>query len=334
MIEKLISLNGYNVIEIGEFNGINGLWGAVKKYSDYNDVLLFSTEDMISNLNVDDLKLYIKNSLNIYNAHLNIILLTESNYADNIIETIKIKEIEEFSTILNYKDRVIFYSGIKSSQLVKDITYVPEEKRELSHIVNNNRKIPVITYSIIVINILFYIVTMFLSGNLFNSDINVLVMLGAKVNYLIDQGEYYRFITCMFLHGGLMHIALNMYALYAIGPLVESYYGKIKYLIIYFISGIVSSVFSYKFSDSVSIGASGAIFGLLGATLILAYRNKHKIGKGFMQNIISVIVINLIIGLSIHNVDNFGHIGGLIGGLLVSLIIFLVSFKEKEVNKM
>ncbi|MCS4483449.1 rhomboid family intramembrane serine protease [Clostridium botulinum] len=126
----------------------------------------------------------------------------------------------------------------------------------------------------------------------------------------------------MFLHGGLIHLALNMYALNAIGPLVEIYFGKAKYLIIYFISGILSSYFSYLFSSSVSIGASGAIFGILGATLIIAYTNRKKGGKEFLNNIISVIVVNLILGFSIPNVDNFGHIGGLIGGVIITFVLF------------
>ncbi len=166
-----------------------------------------------------------------------------------------------------------------------------------------------------------YLITAFLSGSIFTSDIRVLIFLGAKVNSFINNGEYYRLITAMFLHGGLIHLALNMYALNSIGPLVEIYFGKVKYLIIYFISGILSSYFSYLFSSSVSIGASGAIFGTLGATLIIAYKNRKKGGKEFLNNIISVIVINLILGFSIPNVDNFGHIGGLIGGVIVTLLL-------------
>ncbi len=74
-----------------------------------------------------------------------------------------------------------------------------------------------------------------------------------------------------------------------------------------------------------SIGASGAIFGILGATLIIAYTNRKKGGKEFLNNIISVIVVNLILGFSIPNVDNFGHIGGLIGGVIITLVLFLYS---------
>jgi rhomboid protease GluP len=176
---------------------------------------------------------------------------------------------------------------------------------------------PWVTYIIMGVNILIYILTAYLSKDAMNSNIYVLVDLGAKVNVLISSGEYYRLITCMFLHGGLIHLALNMYSLYAIGPLVERVYGKAKYIAIYFIAGIASSLLSYIFSDSISIGASGAIFGILGATLVFAITIRKTVGKDFYNNILQVMVVNLIIGFSIPNIDNFGHIGGMLGGIIM-----------------
>lgn len=131
----------------------------------------------------------------------------------------------------------------------------------------------------------------------------------------------------MFLHGGIVHVAVNMYSLYAIGPMVERVYGKAKYIAIYFISGILASIFSYAFSTSVSIGASGAIFGLLGAVLIFAFKSKGKTGSGFIKSILSVIFINIFIGATLPNIDNFAHMGGLLGGMLVA---FLVSFRTES----
>lgn len=167
-----------------------------------------------------------------------------------------------------------------------------------------------------------YLISAFLSGSILEMDARVLVYLGANFAPLIDMGEYYRFITCAFLHGGIMHIALNMYALYAIGPLIEKTYGKSKFTLIYFISAIIASFFSYKFSIGVSMGASGAIFGLLGAALVLSIRMRKVIGEDFKRSIISVILVNVIIGLSISNIDNFAHLGGLLGGTLVSMVVF------------
>jgi rhomboid protease GluP len=166
-----------------------------------------------------------------------------------------------------------------------------------------------------------YILTAFLSGSIFNADVYALIALGAKQNTLIVQGEYYRFITAMFLHGGIIHLGFNMYALKAIGPTIEKAFGKIKYLLIYFLGGAISVIASFVFSEEVSIGASGAIFALLGSTLILALRMKDKLGKEMVRNILSVIAINIFIGFSMPNIDNFAHIGGLVGGIAVTSLL-------------
>jgi rhomboid protease GluP len=113
-----------------------------------------------------------------------------------------------------------------------------------------------------------------------------------------------------------------MYALYSIGPVVEKIYGPKKYILIYFVSGILSSLLSYTMSPAMSIGASGAIFGLLGAMLVYAYNMRKRIGKGLIKNIVTVIAINLFIGMTIPNIDNFAHIGGLLGGLIISCYFF------------
>ena len=200
-----------------------------------------------------------------------------------------------------------------------------EKSKEVFMEKQDFEKKPWATYIIMGINILVFMITAFLSKNIMTSNISVLIYLGAKVNVLISSGEYYRLITCMFLHAGLLHISLNMYSLYIIGPLVERVYGRVKYISIYFIAGIVASLFSYIFSNDISIGASGAIFGLLGATLIFAITIKKTVGKDFYINILQVMAVNLIIGFSIPNIDNYAHIGGILGGIVMG--------KFFEVNK-
>ena len=139
-----------------------------------------------------------------------------------------------------------------------------------------------VTYILICINILIFIITAFLSKNIYNIDLYTLIALGAKVNELINNGQVWRLLTCAFLHGGLAHIAFNMYSLKIIGSEVEYVYGKVKYIGIYLISALGGSIFSYLFNaDSISVGASGAIFGLLGAMLIFGIRHKNKIGKAY-----------------------------------------------------
>lgn len=185
------------------------------------------------------------------------------------------------------------------------------------------------TYILIALNILIYLVSVIKARNLFEIDIYTLANMGAKVNVLINDGEVWRFITAAFLHGGLVHIGFNMMALKVIGIQVEQIYGWKKYLIIYFSSALGGTILSYMFSpQSISVGASGAVFGLLGAMLVFGVSKKDVIGKSFMMNIIEVIVLNVIIGISVPNIDNFGHFGGLILGGLTALIFYWLDKKE------
>ncbi|GIM27493.1 membrane associated peptidase [Clostridium polyendosporum] len=213
-------------------------------------------------------------------------------------------------------NRVLQYES-STEFIVKVISSLGEEKRSTNSYEASSK----ITLILILVNAIIFITSVFLSGSLFDIDLGVLVFLGAKVNFLIERGQYYRLLTAMFLHGGLLHIAFNMYALYSLGNLTEQIYGKIKYLSIYFISGIFSTYVSYLFSSAVSVGASGAIFGLLGATLVFGLKEKNRIGKGFLTNIISVVVLNIMIGLTTPNIDNFGHFGGLIGGIVMAIFL-------------
>lgn len=143
-------------------------------------------------------------------------------------------------------------------------------------------------------------------------------LLGMKINELIFQGQLWRLITPVFLHGSFLHIAFNMYALFIFGPGLERQYGHGRFLALYFLGGFAGNVFSFLFSPAPSLGASTAIFGLLGAEGVFFYRNREvygKIGQRALINIITVAAINLVIGLS-PGIDNWGHIGGLIGGTL------------------
>lgn len=152
-------------------------------------------------------------------------------------------------------------------------------------------------------------------------DIRVLIGMGAKFNPLIMEGQYWRLLTAMFLHIGVFHLLVNLYALYALGPMVEGYFGHLRFLAIYFVGGLCGSLASYAFSPAVSAGASGAIFGLAGAITVyfLKYRdNFGRQGRAILQNMLVVIGINLVFGMTVPGIDNWGHIGGLVGGALVA----------------
>ena len=183
------------------------------------------------------------------------------------------------------------------------------------------KKTPYITYSLIILNIVAYIYTVIKGSDPFTIDPNVLYKSGGLVEYTkgADLVFFSRLVTSMFLHGGIIHLALNMYCLYAIGPQLESFYGKIKYLAIYLLSGIIGGLFTLLFIDSttVSIGASGAIFGLLGALLYFGYHYRIYLGEVMKSQIIPLIIINVVISF-IFGFNNIAHLGGLFGGYLIA----------------
>ena len=183
-------------------------------------------------------------------------------------------------------------------------------------------KKPIITYFIIGICILLYFLMVIEEGN-FNLSTYVLLKFGANAGIFTKSGQYFRLFTCIFLHAGLIHIICNMYSLYVIGPQIESFYGKLKYLFIFLFSGICGSLLSLGLSldNTVSVGASGAIFGLLGSILYFGYHYRVYLGNVLKSQILPIIFINLMIGFMVPGIDNFAHIGGLIGGIFASMAV-------------
>lgn len=187
-------------------------------------------------------------------------------------------------------------------------------------------KQPIVTYIIMAICIILFIL-MELSGGSTNSQ--TLLKYGANLDVLVKNGEYYRLFTCIFLHIGIMHLLCNMYSLYIIGREVENLFGKIKYIIIFILSGIFGSIMSLAFThNTISAGASGAIFGLLGALLYFGMHYRTYLGEAIKRSIIPIIVVNLIIGFFAEGIDLAAHIGGLVGGVLVAMMVG-VPYKSK-----
>jgi rhomboid protease GluP len=148
-----------------------------------------------------------------------------------------------------------------------------------------------------------------------------LAVLGWKQNTLIAQGDYWRLLTATFLHGGALHLLMNGFSLYILGPDSERVYGIWRFLAIYLLAGLAGSIASYAFNPAPSIGASGSVFGLIGALAVFFYRTRDllgEIGMGQLQGIVVLGVVNLVIGFSNPIVDNAGHIGGLLGGALAA----------------
>ncbi len=173
-----------------------------------------------------------------------------------------------------------------------------------------------ITYFLIALNIIFYLVPNILGG--YNGIITDFCIHGPSIR----AGQYYRLITGIFLHASILHLFFNCYALYVIGSQIENFLGRVKYSIIYFFSGLIGALFSMAFGHGVaSIGASGAIFGLMGALLYFGYYYRVYLGNVVKTQILPLILLNLGLGFMLPGIDNFAHIGGLIGGTMITMAL-------------
>lgn len=178
---------------------------------------------------------------------------------------------------------------------------------------------PIITYILIGINVLvFGLMYVFGKGS---TDVGTLLSYGALTKYnVVNLHEYYRLIASAFLHIGFLHLFCNMYALYIIGLQIESFYGHIKYLFIYLFSALAGALLSLIFTSTytISAGASGAIFGLLGALAYFGYHYRAYLGNVLMKQIVPLILLNLAIGFTIPGINIMDHVGGLFGGFLMA----------------
>lgn len=151
----------------------------------------------------------------------------------------------------------------------------------------------------------------------------VLVLLGANFRPLVEQGQVWRFFTSMFLHIGFQHILFNAYALFIFGAETERIFGRTRFLIIYILSGLFGSLASFAFSGAtISAGASGAIFGVVGMQVAYFYRYRDMLGtfgRSRLINVGIIVVINIFFGISMPGIDNWAHMGGLISGTLIAL---------------
>jgi rhomboid protease GluP len=192
------------------------------------------------------------------------------------------------------------------------------------------------TYGIIAINVLVFILMAINGAGIFTiDDTSVHINWGSNLTTLTLNGEWWRLLTCTFIHFGILHLAMNTYALYMAGVYLEPMLGKTKYITAYLCTGILSSVLSlWWHTDGVnSAGASGAIFGLYGVFLALLLTNliPKQVRKGLLQSIGVFIVYNLAFGMK-SGVDNAGHIGGLLSGLAIGFIYYLILSKKIKLS--
>ncbi|NLR31271.1 rhomboid family intramembrane serine protease [Levilactobacillus tujiorum] len=181
---------------------------------------------------------------------------------------------------------------------------------------NRLNQYPFMTIGLIAIMVLIYGAMTLVGGS---TNVNVLITFGAKLNALIQQGEWWRLVTPMFLHIGFTHILMNMITLYFVGMQIEAAFGHTRFLVLFLVAGVGGNVASFCFSNSLSAGASTAIFGLFGAFMMLGESFwQNPVIRQLTQTFLAFVVMNILFDLFAPGIDLAGHLGGLAAGFLVA----------------
>lgn len=271
-------------------------------------------------------------TINALNIDLNVADRVEVKNEKNV-DNISIHELSE---VQKNNDIVSVFPNIKTDlfegnnsldliiNVTKDINNKTESDNKKFEKIFSKKKL-FVTYILMGLCFLMYIVTLIMGSS------NVIyLILGANYAPLIKNGEIFRLITYAFLHGSIIHLLVNMYSLFIVGRQIENNFGKVRLLIIYFISALSGGLLSALFSDGISIGASGAIFGLLGALLYFGLHFRLYLTDALISKIIPIIILNLLIGFTVTGIDNACHIGGLIGGFLASMAVGVPEVENKK----
>ncbi len=232
----------------------------------------------------------------------------------------------EPSIIVPEKSVEDFY-GMKSKieQFLKNPIILKEPDEEEAELVEtkkykNFKEMPFVNISLVIINAIIFIACIF-AGDLIYDQGTV------DIVSVLQNGQWYRVLTAMFLHADMEHILSNMLVLYVLGEMVEKAMGHIKYLIMYIFAGIGGSMASlylnYIVNDTVgSLGASGAIFGMIGALLFILIRNKGRLESMSVGRILFYIIASIYLGLRSSNIDNMAHLGGLVSGFILAIFLY------------
>src|SRR5216683_5464165 len=165
-----------------------------------------------------------------------------------------------------------------------------------------------------------------------------LVRWGANFGPLTVSGQWWRLLTCVFIHGGLLHIAFNMWCLWDLGRLAESVYGHWTFAVVYLVTGLASSLTSVAWHPAgLSVGASGAIFGIAGALIASFYLGEFSLPRaamtGMLRSVVMFVGYNLFFGAVIARTDNAAHIGGLLMGLLLGALIARIAPSHEDISR-
>jgi rhomboid protease GluP len=218
-------------------------------------------------------------------------------------------------------------------EMVRQADRDEDEVEKVMHLSSNP---PVITYGIMVINVLVFIVMVIAGVGLFEPS-ESLVHWGGNYKPYTVNGDWWRLISCVFVHAGIVHVAFNLYALYMVGIFLEPMLGKTRYIAAYLSTGVLASVASlwWHTDPVVSIGASGAIFGLYGVFLPLLFSKliPEQIRKSLLQSIGIFVLFNLVYGFTKPGIDNSAHIGGLLSGMVIGYA-YLASLRGSSIRPM
>jgi rhomboid protease GluP len=188
------------------------------------------------------------------------------------------------------------------------------------------------------INVAVFLGMVLSSSSIMDFPAQVLVQWGANVGAFTLRGEWWRLLTCVFVHGGLLHIAFNMWCLWDLGALSESLYGRWTFAAVYLISGLGASLASVMWNPYVmSVGASGAIFGLAGALIAAFKLGEFSVPRsalsGPLRSLMVFVVFNLAFGAASGVTDNAAHVGGLIAGLILGALIALLAPQQEQAQR-
>ncbi len=177
-----------------------------------------------------------------------------------------------------------------------------------------------VTFYLILINTALLVVTLFTGGF---SVLNLARLGGLVPFYVTEEGEYFRIVSSMFLHGSITHFILNMIALYFLGSAMEQVFGHIRYFALYFLSGIVSGVMIVIFGDglTLTIGASGSLYGIMSGLLLVTIKRPNWFTRHAIGTIRNLTIINFVITFLFPNISIIGHISGFATGFLLALLL-------------
>lgn len=199
------------------------------------------------------------------------------------------------------------------------------------------RDVPVVTYALLGVNAGMLLVEVVLSGSgaaLLNPSPVALCRLGAlNTPAIAESGQLWRLLTPVFLHAGLIHFLLNGWALYLYGPYLEGFIGRLRFLALYLGAGFLGAAASFAFNRTIlGIGASGAVFGMLGALLIFCFQRRDRGGDAPFQQLLAILLLNVVLSFQWRNIDNWAHGGGLAAGVVAMWLLDRVPARRSELQ--